>query len=49
MDKEDVIYIYIMNSAQTSKNEILPFVTVWVDMEGTMLDDKHCISLRCGI
>ena len=38
-------------------NEILPFVTAWVDLEDTMLSekrqtekDKHCmISLTCGI
>ena len=39
------------------KNEILPFVTAWTDLEGTKLSeisqmekDKYCmISLICGI
>ena len=39
------------------KNEILPFVTIWMDVEGMMLNqisqtekDKHyMISFRCGI
>ena len=39
------------------KNEILPLVTTWMDLEGIMLSevsqtkkDKHCmISFLCGI
>ena len=38
------------------KNEILPFVTTWMDLEGITITeisqtekDKYCIiSLRCG-
>ena len=48
----------LWNIIQPLKNEeILPFVTVWMDLEGTMLSernqtekDKYCmISLICGI
>ena len=38
------------------KPQILPFVTMWMDLEGIMLSgisqiekDKYCISLICGI
>ena len=39
------------------KNKILPFVTIWKDLEGIMLteisqtdkDKYHMISLICGI
>ena len=51
LDKEDVVYIQ-WNSA-IKENEILPFVTTWMDLEGIMLSelsptekDKYCrISL----
>jgi len=40
MDKEDVIYIYVDTHKHTmeyylamKKNEILPFVTTWLDQE----------------
>ena len=44
------------NSVMT-KNEILPFATTWVDLDGVILSEisqteknKHCIlSLICGI
>ena len=36
MDKEDVVYIY--NGALViKKNEILPFATMWMELEGIML------------
>ena len=51
-------YIYRMEYYSTIKiNEILPFVTTWLDPEGIILNeisqtekDKYCmISLICGI
>ena len=36
MDKEDMIYIYI---TAIKKNEILPFATRWMDLEGIMLSE----------
>ena len=56
MDKEDVVFLYNRVLA-IKKNEILPFVTTWMDLEGIMLSemsqtekDKYCmISLLWGI
>ena len=51
-------YRYTMEcSSAIKRNEILPFVTTWMDLEGIMLSkisqtekDKYCmISLICGI
>ena len=53
-----MVYIYKMGYYSGIKtNEILPFVTTWMDLEGIMLSeisqierDKYCmISLICGI
>ena len=59
MDKKDIVYnIYIMEYYSAMKNnEILPLVTMWVYLEGTMLNeinqtekDKYCvISLLCRL
>ena len=58
MDKEIVVYIYTMKYyLAIKKNEILPFLTIGMDLERIMLSeisqtekDKYCmISLICGI
>ena len=58
------IYLYIKiythtqwSTTQPSKNEILPFAMMWIEVEGIMLseisqsekDNFHTISLICGI
>ena len=39
MDKEDVVYIHNGIPFSHKKNEILPFATMWVDLEGTVLSE----------
>ena len=40
MDKEDVVYIYTMEyHSDTKKNETMPFVTTWMDLESIMLSE----------
>ena len=44
-------YVYIMEHYSAIKNEILPFATSWIDLEGIMLtelsqtEDKYCMTL----
>ena len=58
MDKEDVVYICIMEYYSTiKKNEIMPFVARWMDLEIIILGavnqiekgKHHTISLTCAI
>ena len=56
MGKEEVVYIYNGILAIT-KNEILPFAMMWMELENIMLseisqsgkDKYHMLSLICGI
>ena len=58
MDKEDVVYIYTTEYySAIRKNEIMPFATIWMELEGIMLseisqpekDKYHVFSFMCGI
>ena len=56
MDIEDVVYIYTMEYySGAKKNEILPFATTWMDLEGIMLSETSqterqiLYDLICGI
>ena len=57
MDKEDMVHTYIMEYYSAKKNEILPFATTGMDLEGIILseisqkekDKSGMISLMCGI
>ena len=57
VDEEDVVHTYDGILLSHKKNEIMPFATTWVDLEGIMLSeisqtekDKYCmLSLIYGI
>ena len=38
MDKEDVVYVY-NGVLLGNQNEILPFATMWMELEGIMLSE----------
>ena len=54
MDKKIYVYKYTFNGILAlRKNEILPFVTMWMDLEGIMLSEisqteknKYCMVLH---
>ena len=39
MDKEDVVHITMEYHSAIKKNEILPFATTWMELEGIMLSE----------
>ena len=40
MDKEDVVYIHIMEYySAINKNEIFSFATIWMDLQGIALSE----------
>ena len=56
--KEDVVHIHIMEYySAVKKNEILPLMTTWMDLEAIMINEVsetekykyHMILLTCGI
>ena len=44
MDKEDRIYIFY---SAMNKNEILPFATTWMELEGIMLSEVRERQIPC--
>ena len=56
-DKEDVVYMYNKYCTAMKKNEVMPFIARWTDLEiiiwnevnQTEKETYHMISLICGI
>ena len=51
MATENVVYIYVENYSDFKKNKLLPFVTIWINPENTMLSklrqskkEKYCLT-----
>ena len=58
MDKKEVVHIYTIEYySAIRKKQILPFATIWMELEGIMLseisqvekDKYQMISLICGV
>ena len=39
MDKEDVVHIHVEYHSDIKKNEIMPFVPTWMDLETIILSE----------
>ena len=39
MNKEDVVHIYNECYSATTKNEIMPFAAIWMDLETVILSE----------
>ena len=57
MDKEDVVHVYSGILLSQEKNELMPSIATWMDLEMIILsevsqtekDKYHTVSLTCGI
>ena len=53
MDKEDVVFIIMEYYSAIKKNEIMPFVATWMDLDGIMLSEisqrQIPYAIICGI
>ena len=52
MDKEDVLYMYMMEYySSIKKNKNLPFATTWMDIEKIMLSERSQkkVNTKCEI
>ena len=57
MGKEDVVHVYSGILLSQEKNELMPSIATWMDLEMIILsevsqtekDKYHTVSLTCGI